>query len=106
MTRRPRTQEQATKMIDALTVRIDTIKAERMKLIDDHSFEATVRMVDLGEKSNDLAEELHTLVLLLPSLPTQAQYEYEEDMRLQEQIANDPYGGDDFMAYNMMGDCW
>ena len=106
MTPRPRTQEQATKMIDALTVRIEAIEAERMKLIDDHSFEATVRMVDLGEKSIALHDERHTLTMLRIDLPTQAQYEYEEDMRLQEQIANDPYGGDDFMAYNMMGDCW
>lgn len=102
----PRTQEEATKKINDLTVRIDAIKDERMWLMEVNSFEATVRMVDLGERSNELTEELHTLVLLLPSLPTQAQYEYEEDMRLQEQIANDPYGGDDFMAYNMLGDCW
>ena len=102
----PRTQEEATKKINDLTVRIDAIKDERMWLMEVNSFEATVRMVDLGERSNELTEELHTLVLLLPSLPTQAQYEYEEDMRLQEQIANDPYGGDDFMAYNMTGDCW
>ena len=35
MTRRPETQEQATKMIDALTAKAEAIEAERMKLVGD-----------------------------------------------------------------------
>lgn len=106
MTPRPETQEQATKMIDALTAKADAIEAERMKLVGDFSPEAMAQFNALGEESHRLIDERHDLVILRRSLPTQAQWEYEADMRLQEQIANDPYGGDDFMAYNMMGDCW
>ena len=106
MTRRPETQEQATKQINALTEQIDSIEAEAMKLVGRWDDESTTQFRALQEESEVLINQRHDLIILRRSLPTQAQWEYEADMRLQEQIANDPYGGDDFMAYNMMGDCW
>jgi len=106
MTPRPKTQEQATKMINALTVRIRAIEAKRMEIVEDFTPEAVYQFDKLGDESSTLIYERHDLLILRDVLPTQAQWEYEADMRLQEQIANDPYGGDDFMAYNMMGDCW
>ena len=106
MTRRPETQEQATKMIDMLTVQIEAIEAERMEMVGDFRPHVVAHFNDLGEQSHRYIDKRHDLIILRPSLPTQAQWDYEADMRLQEQIANDPYGGDDFMAYNMMGDCW
>ena len=114
MTRRPQTQEQATKQINDLEAKLEANEAEAMKLVGHltpisvgiNEARGTAEFRELVEKSHALADELHALVLLRPTLPTQAQWEYEADMRLQEQIANDPYGGDDFMAYNMMGDCW
>jgi hypothetical protein len=106
MTRRPETQEQATKQINALTVQIEAIEAEAMKLVGIFTPEATTQFRELQEQSEVLIHQRHDLVLIRIDLPTQAQWDYEADMRLQEQIANDPYGGDDFMAFNMMGDCW
>ena len=106
MTRRPRTQEQATKRIHEIEAKMEAIEAKRMELVGDHSPEAIAEFNRLGRDYDHYGEEHMELLSLRGLLPTQAQWEYEEDMRLQEQIANDPYGGDDFMAYNMMGDCW
>ncbi len=106
MTPRPKTQEQATKQINAMTEQLRAIEAKRMEIVNDFTPEAVHQFDKLGDESSTLIYERHDLIIIREVLPTQAQYEYDEDMRLQEQIANDPYGGDDFMAYNMMGDCW
>ena len=48
MTRRPETQEQATKMVDALTAKAEAIEAERMKLVGDFSPEAMAQFKRFG----------------------------------------------------------
>lgn len=102
MTYTPKTQEQAQTAIESLEAKASDMAYSLLTGLADVADNVRVAVADL---INDCLAQRDAIAERMVDLPTEAELRAQREENDWVQIRNEPYGGDDFQAYNS-GDCW
>jgi len=107
MTYTPKTQEQARTAIESLEAKASDMASALLTGLADVADNVRVAVADM---INDCLAQRDAIAERMVDLPTEAELRVQREMHElnhhYEQVRNEPYGADDFQAYNMSNDCW